>query len=99
MMSIGIVSSGTNIQKYFMDKDNYYLTDKDELKARHLDLGNSIVTLMYTEFHTNKKGKRAVKSADEKMLWVKKCQTFFQRIKIDTEGPALFRFSGVQYAI
>ncbi|WP_395947736.1 MobF family relaxase, partial [Caedibacter taeniospiralis] len=25
-------SSGTNVHKYFMDKDNYYLTDKSELK-------------------------------------------------------------------
>ncbi len=32
MMSIGVVSSGTNVHKYFMDKDNYYLTDKSELK-------------------------------------------------------------------
>jgi conjugative relaxase-like TrwC/TraI family protein len=31
-MSIGVVSSGTNVHKYFMDKDNYYLTDKSELK-------------------------------------------------------------------
>ncbi|WP_116964238.1 MobF family relaxase [Fastidiosibacter lacustris] len=32
MMSIGVVSSGSNVHKYFIDKDNYYLTDKSELK-------------------------------------------------------------------
>uniref|UniRef100_UPI00177EA7B5 transposase n=1 Tax=Cysteiniphilum TaxID=2056696 RepID=UPI00177EA7B5 len=30
---------------------------------------------------------------------LKNAKRFFQRIKIDTEGLALFRFSGVQYAI
>lgn len=32
MMSIGVVKSGTDVHKYFTDKDNYYLTDKSELK-------------------------------------------------------------------
>ena len=32
MMSIGIVKSGADVHKYFTDKDNYYLTDKSELK-------------------------------------------------------------------
>ncbi|MDA0911939.1 MAG: conjugative relaxase, partial [Proteobacteria bacterium] len=31
-MSIGIVKSGADVHKYFTDKDNYYLTDKSELK-------------------------------------------------------------------
>ena len=30
---------------------------------------------------------------------LKNAKRFFQRIKIDTEGLDLFRFSGVQYAI
>ena len=45
MMSIGIVSSGTNIQKYFMDKDNYYLTDKEELKEASQWLGKGAESL------------------------------------------------------
>ncbi|MCF6768404.1 conjugative relaxase, partial [Thiotrichales bacterium 19S11-10] len=32
MLSIGTVSSATNVQKYFIDKDNYYLTDKSEIR-------------------------------------------------------------------
>ena len=32
MLSIGIVTSSMDIHKYFIDKDNYYLTDKSEIK-------------------------------------------------------------------
>ena len=31
MISIGIVKSGSAVYQYFIDQDNYYLTDKSEL--------------------------------------------------------------------
>ena len=31
MMSIGVVKSGASVYQYFVDKDNYYLTDKSEV--------------------------------------------------------------------
>ncbi|MDA7742189.1 conjugative transfer relaxase/helicase TraI [Francisellaceae bacterium] len=39
MMSVGLVQSSTNIQKYFIDKDNYYLTDKSELREAAVWMG------------------------------------------------------------
>ena len=31
MLSIGVVKSGSAVYHYFIDKDNYYLTDNSEL--------------------------------------------------------------------
>ncbi|WP_075273681.1 conjugative transfer relaxase/helicase TraI [Piscirickettsia salmonis] len=45
MMSIGIVSSSMNLAKYFIDKDNYYLTDKSDLKKAAVWLGKGAETL------------------------------------------------------
>ncbi|WP_196214756.1 conjugative transfer relaxase/helicase TraI [Piscirickettsia salmonis] len=38
-MSIGIVSSSMDLAKYFTDKDNYYLTDKSDLKKAAVWMG------------------------------------------------------------
>ena len=48
MMSIGIVKSGSDIYKYFIDKDNYYLTDKSALKDAATWYGQGAVTLGFS---------------------------------------------------
>lgn len=45
MMSIGMVKSSMDVHKYFIDKDNYYLTDKSEIQEAAQWYGKGAVIL------------------------------------------------------